>query len=530
MAARVLITGALHPDCISAFESNKLFDIHYHPDCSREQLLEQIKKAQVIITRSETQLDQAVIEAADELKVIARAAVGVGNIDINYATEKGILVLNCPGKNTNSAAELTIALLGGMLRNVSQAHNHMKSGGWDRHRFKGNELRGKKIGIVGLGNVGHRVAKFARGFDMEVYAYDPYIALKVFDRNGAERCESLEDLAAKVDILSVHTPLNKETKGLVDKVVLAKMAPGSYVVNAARGGIVHEQDLVAALNSGHIAGAAIDTFENEPKPLPELINHERVWVTPHIGASTEEAMRAIGNSVYQQVVKAIGGGVVDHPVNLPQIGVIDNPLLKTYAVLAEKLGSLAGQMISFNPSRVEVQYRGDLADIDHSLVRLGFMKGYASHVVDGYVSFVNADSHFERMGIKLEEKEEADFQAYRSALKVVVHGSDGKTLTIGGIVFDNTYPRLSLIKDFYFEIEPQGDFLIMENNDVPGVIGDVGHYLAKAGLNIDSFDLSRNRKGGTAMAVIKMDSPVAEDLSKGLAAIDNVNAAHAIQL
>lgn len=526
MRTQVLITGALHESAIEGFKARKDFDVTYAPDCSREKLMELVPRCHVLVTRSETDVDRAVIDAAPDLKVIARAAVGVGNIDIDHASTKGILVINCPGKNTNSAAEMTMALLLAMFRNVPQAHQTMKTGGWDRHRFSGRELKGKRIGIVGLGNVGHRVAKFARGFDMEVFAYDPYIAPAVFERNMARPCNDLKEMARQVDILSVHVPLNKETKGMVTAAILDAMPRGSYVVNAARGGLIGEKDLVTRLESGQIAGAAIDTWDTEPKALPALLNHAKVWASPHIGASTLEAQIAIGETVLKQVEKAVEGGVVDYPVNLPAIGVIESPLLKAYAVLAEKLGSLVGQILSFNPTSVNLSYRGDLAGLDPSIVRLSFMKGYAQQVVDGHVSFVNVQTHIEKLGIQFTEHTDPEFESYKSALKVRVQGIDGKELTVGGVVFDDRMLRLTLINDFFFELEPSGDLIIIENNDRPGVIGDVGHFLAGRGINIDSFALSRNKKGGRAMALIRVDSPLSTENAAAMKAIKNVIAVH----
>ncbi len=522
MRTQVVITGHLHESAIAGFRQNPDFEVTYSPDCDRAEVLRLVKKANVLVTRSETDVDREVIEQAPELKVIARAAVGVGNIDIEFATSKGILVINCPGKNTNSAAELTLGLLLGMFRNLPQAQETMKKGGWDRHRFSGRELRGKRIGIVGIGNVGHRVAKFAHGFDMEVFGYDPYVSPQVFERYGVKPFSSLKEMLKQTDILTVHVPLNKETKGMVTSAELDVMPNGSFIVNAARGGVIVEKDLVKHLNSGHIAGAAIDTWETEPKVNPDLLNHQHVWCSPHIGASTLEAQIAIGQTVLEQVEKAVSGHVVDYPVNLPQVAVIDNPLLKAYAVLAEKLGSLIGQYLDFNPSSVSISYRGDLATLDHSIVKLSLMKGYAAKVVDGYVSFVNVESHFKTLGLTITEDKDPGFASYKSALKVKVLGPNGKTLTVGGVVFDDRYGRISLINDFYFEVDPAGDLVIIENEDQPGVIGDVGHFMAGHGINIDSFALSRNRKGGKAMAIITTDSKVSGEQVERLRQIKNV--------
>jgi D-3-phosphoglycerate dehydrogenase len=302
------------------------------------------------------------------------------------------------------------------------------------------------------------------------------------------------------------------------------------LVNAARGGVISEDAIVTALKSGHIAGVAIDTFENEPKPRADLLSHDNVWCTQHIGASTLEAQIAIGDTIYDQVCKALDGGVVDYPVNLPDIGVPDNNLLKSYSILAQKLGSMVGQVLDFNPTVMEVHYRGDLAGSDTSLVRLGLMKGYAAHVVDDYVSFVNTAAHFEKLGIKLEETEDPSFTSYKSALKVIVKGAQNEMLSIGGIVFDDRVIRISLINEFYFEIDPVGNLLIVENHDRPGVIGDVGHFLARQEINIDNFNLSRNRPGGKAMAIIRTDSDLRVDQLQTLRKIKNVVSAKAIYL
>jgi D-3-phosphoglycerate dehydrogenase len=527
---KVLITGALHKSALDAFMSDKRLDVQYMPDCDRKTLLNSLGGVQVLVTRSETDVDREVLDTATSLKVVARAAVGVGNIDISYASDKGILVINCPGKNTNSAAELTLGLMLSMFRNIPQAHAKVKSGGWDRHTFTGRELRGKKLGIVGLGNVGHRVAQFASGFDMEVFAYDPYIAPQVFDQHGATAVASLMDLAKKVDVLTFHVPLNSETKGMATKEILSSMPRGSWVINAARGGIYKESEMVDLLKSGQIAGLGVDTFETEPKVNPELIALNQVWCTPHIGASTEEAQIAIGETVYDQVVKALSGGVVDFPVNLPQIGVIQDPRVKSYAVLAEKLGSLAGQIAGFNPVQADISYRGDLAGLDHSLIQLSFLKGYVSRVVNDYVSFVNVEKHAEKIGLKVKGTSDPKFDSYRSALKIKMTGSNGQSLTVGGLVFDDQIHRISLINDYYFEADPSGHLILVENEDKPGVIGDLGHFLGFKNVNIATFELSRNRRGGKAMAVIRVDQEVSLADATELSKIRNIIKVHRVYL
>lgn len=264
--------------------------------------------------------------------------------------------------------------------------------------------------------------------------------------------------------------------------------------------------------------------------MPALVGHPLVWCSPHIGASTLEAQIAIGHTVLSQVEKAVEGGVVEYPVNLPEVAVIDSPILKAYAVLAEKLGATIGQILDFNPQVFEISYRGDLAELNHSLIRLTLMKGYMSQVLDDYVSFVNVASHSERLGIVIKESTDPGFQSYKSAIKIKVIGTGGRELRIGGVVFEDRYLRMTLINDFYFEIEPNGELLLIENVDRPGVIGDVGHFLGSGGININSFTLSRNRQGGHAMAIVRIDSPLAPEALEGLKKISNVVGVHAVKL
>ena len=529
MTIQVLITGKLHDEAISLFAGNDLFNVTYQPDLSRNQLLKILAPVQVLVSRSETTVDEAVFDAAPALKVVVRAAVGVGNIALKAATERGVLVLNTPGRNTNSAAELTFGLLLALNRHLTEANDKLKSGGWDRHRFTGEELRFKHLGIVGLGNVGHRVARFAKGFEMKVSAYDPYIAPQVFQRHEVAPVESLEELASQVDILSVHVPLNDETTDLVNQAILGNLPGNAIVLNAARGGIINEDDLLKALITKQIAGAGIDTWVGEPEPRADLAQHPNVVGTPHIGASTVQAQLAIGRTAYEQTVKAVTGGIVDHPVNLPEIGIIDGPLVKHYAVLGEKLGSLAANLLTFAPEEVRLIYRGELSGGDHSIIRLGFMKGYAAQVVDGYVSYVNASDNFLRLGIKVTESDDASFNSYKSALKIIVRNSAGEELSIGGVVFDDQYLRISLINGYVFEAEPDGQWLVLENNDQPGVIGSVGQFLATRKVNINSFGLSRNKKGGRAMAIISIDSALSSQDLTEMQKLTNVLIVHQVK-
>jgi D-3-phosphoglycerate dehydrogenase len=506
MIYRTLITGALHPLALEILHAAPEVATDYHPDLPYAEILERIGEYHALVSRSETRVTRELMDRGRKLKVIARAAVGIGNIDVEYATERGILVINTPGKNTNSAAELTFALLLAVVRNLIAAHQNMLALKWDRHRFAGRELAGKTIGIVGLGNVGHRVARFARGFEMPVLAYDPYISDEVFEMHGARKMD-LDRLLAESDVVTVHVPKTPETTGMIGAPEIARMKPGVIVLNTARGGVIDEAALLAALRSGHVAGAGIDTWEEEPpaaNPFRELPN---VVMTPHIGASTEEAQRRIAESVSEQVIRALRDEVVDFPVNMPRLKVLTSPRVKTYTVLAEKLGRFAVQALDFNPRHVEIVYRGELNREEGSLVRRAFLKGFLGHASDEAVTFVNAEAKAAARGLRVEEAEDPAFKDYQSAVKVIVSDHE-RSFTIGGVVFGEGNYRLSLINRFAFEVVPDGHILMMVNRDRPGVIGRVGTILGDHGVNISEFELSRNRRGGEAMALIRVDEAV----------------------
>lgn len=533
-SVKILITGKLHEVALTLLNNqppelsvSSPFQIVYLPDAPREVILKEIVDTNVLISRSETDVDATLLKAGKDLRIVARAAVGYGNIDCDLATELGILVVNTPGKNTNSAAELTFGLLLALIRKIPTAHFSTSQGGWNRHHFTGSELGGKTIGIVGLGNVGHRVAKFAIGFDMRVIGYDPYISDEVFRRNGTERKNILEELLAECDVLSVHVPLNKETKGMITEIELKKMRKGSIVLNAARGGIITEKGLLQALNEGYIAGAGIDTFDNEPKPMPELVSHPNVIATPHIGASTEEAQFRIGEAIAIQVLKALRGEIVDYPVNLPHITMLGSGDLRAISVLAEKSAHVAAQIFDFHPATLRLTVTAGLKNEDLQILKLSALKGFLSHASDEFVSYVNAERLLAKRGIKIEL--DLKHNTLKNELLLEVFGSSAnEKISVGSVLYDGKIARLCSINDFLFEIEPDGDLIIMQNHDRPGVIGDVGSYLAKNSVNIAQFELSRNRRGGMAMSLIRVDGELQSEIINGLRKLPNLISARLV--
>ncbi len=506
---RVLITGAIHPRGVELLSQESDLEVDFRPDLPIEEVRKMIGPYHCIISRSETPVDRDLIDRANNLKVIARAGVGVANIDVDYATEKGVLVVNTPGKNTNSAAEMAMGLLVSLLRKIPQANETMRNMGWDRHRFSGMELKDKTIGIIGLGNVGHRMARFCQGFDMRVLAYDPYIADEVFERNRVQKVD-FETLITESDVISVHTPKNKETVSLINADNIARMKPGVILVNAARGGIVDEQALLDALNSGQVAGAAIDTWSEEPMKNNPFADLPNVVMSPHIGASTPEAQMRIAESLADQVPKALRGGIVDYPVNMPQIRMLQGDLMTSYTVLVEKLGSFAAQFINFQPERLEITYRGDIAKYDCTLLRLAFLKGYLKHGNE-FVSYVNADQQAKIANLRVDTSEDPGFNQYESAVTFTFTAGEQR-FNIGGVVFPGQHARIALVDDFPYEIEPSGNFLAIRTHDRLGVVSSISSILDQHGLLINRFEFSHNQQRKRSMFLIRVSKPIPDNV------------------
>ncbi|PCJ63297.1 MAG: phosphoglycerate dehydrogenase [Planctomycetota bacterium] len=506
---KVLITGKINEIGLKIFENDASVEVDYKPDYPYAKILKIIENYDCILSRSETAITKELIEKGTKLKLIARAAVGIENIDIDCATKNGILVINTPAQNTNSAAELTMAIILSASRNVIGAHNKMKEGGWDRHNFTGSELLDKRIGIIGLGNVGHRVAKFARGFDMEVIAYDPYLADSKFEEFGAKKTD-LKELLRTSDIVSLHVPKVPETIGMIGKNEIELMKDDVILVNAARGGIIQEDHLIDALKNNKIKFACLDTFEIEPMNNAVLRSFQNVVLTPHIGASTIEAQKRIATTIATQTIRGLHDEIVDSPVNMPKVSIMEDSPVRAYSVLTEKLGVLANILTDFVPEKIDFQYRGELAHQETSLLKLSFLKGLLGKSTDYPVTFVNAESLAESKGIQIQHENDEQFSAYNSAIKIKI-SKPGHSFTVGGIVFERRFQRITLINEFYFEVDAEGILLSITNEDKPGVVGNVGSLLANLNINIQQMDLSRNRNDGKAMSFISIDKQLSKE-------------------
>lgn len=507
---KILITGALHPVALQRFEKEQDIEVNYQPDLPFAEVLKIIENYDCILSRSETDINQELIDHGKNLSVIARAAVGIGNIDIEYATKKGILVFNTPGKNTNSAAELALMLMLSVIRKLTLAHTSMVDNHWNRHQFTGTELQGKTVGLIGLGNVGHRVARFLNSFDCQVICYDPYVSKEYCEKHRAQQV-ALNQLIQESDIISIHTPKNKETINMIDQKEIERMKDGVVLINTARGGLYNESALAAGLENKKIAGAGIDTWDIEPVIAHPLKQYENVVMTPHIGASTNEAQERIAASVSENTIKALKGQIVSSPVNLPDLNMFGGQEASKYSELAGHLGTFSCQYLDkdFYPKRIEFLYRGNLEVNDWALIKLTYLKEFLNNITDITVSYVNAMQVAESRGLEIIEKEDKEFSDYESAIRISIIGEKGD-LSIGGTVFGRNNQRISYINGYVFEVAPQGMILAIEATDSPGVIGHVGTVLAAYGININQFEFSRDPSGKHAMALVVVDDEVSD--------------------
>src|ERR1051325_8275725 len=463
-----------------------------------------------LIVRSETKVTADLMDAATKLRVVGRAGVGVDNIDVPAATARGIVVMNAPDGNTITTAEHTVALLIALARRVPQANSSLKSGKWDRKSFVGVELQGKTLGVVGLGRSGRTVAWRARAFGMRIVAFDPFIAAEQA-RDLEIELAPLERVFAEADFLTVHTPLTPETRGIIGKDAFATMKKGVRIVNCARGGLVDEAALYDAIQSGIVAGAALDVFTEEPPRADHpLLSLDEVIATPHLGASTTEAQEGVAFTVAEQMRDYLLTGALRGAVNVPAIGTKELGLLRPYLVLAEKLGRFHAQLMDSAVREVRIEFAGEMADADGAPVTRSFLAGLLRDV-SARVNVVNAFLIAEERGINVTTSYVRAGADQVPAIRTrVVSNSSEQSLsgTVFGFGAQTREGRITQIDGFHIEATPQGHMIVMRNRDVPGVIGRVGTILGEHGVNISRFHLGRQKQGGEAMAVIEVDGPV----------------------
>ncbi len=495
-----------------------------------DDLHEAVRDCDGLVVRSETKVTAALMDAAGRLRAVGRAGVGVDNIDVAAATVRGIVVMNAPDGNTITTAEHTIALLVALARRVPQANASLKAGRWERKRFIGTELQGKTLGIIGLGRIGRVVAERARGFGMNVIAYDPFVAPEQV-RDLEVETASFEDVLAHADFLTVHTPLTAETRGIIGARAFAHMKRGVRLINCARGGLIDERALLAALKQGTVAGAALDVFEEEPPPPDHpLLAFDEVIVTPHLGASTKEAQEGVAVTVAEQMRDYLLTGALRGAVNVPALGTQELNVLEPYITLAESLGRFHAQFIDEAPVReVLLEYAGEVAVMDAAPVTRAFLAGLLRDM-SARVNAVNAFLIAEERGIAVTASYKRAGSDFAPAITTRVVTTSGEQTVAGTLFVPGGGGRITEINGFRLEATPHGHLLVTRNRDVPGVIGHIGTVLGNHGVNISRFHLGRRERGGEAMAVIETDAPLSGQALDDLRSFEPVISARQIEL
>ncbi len=478
------------------------FEVDVDPDSALEEIIDRYDG---IVIRSATELTAELIARAERLKVIGRAGVGVDNVDVDAATRRGIVVANAPESTVVSAAEQTVGLMVALARNIPQAHAALKQGRWERSRWGGVELDGKTLGVIGFGRIGQQVARRAIGLGMHVVACDPFVGAERFRDLGVERASSVDAVLAVADVVTLHSPLTEETRGLIDSAAIARMKDGARLVNAARGGLVDESALADAIRSGKLAGAALDVFSEEPYAGP-LLELDEVVVTPHLAASTDEAQDRAGVIVAEQVAAALRGGVVSNAVNIPVVDQADLEVLGPFIPLAAKLGRLGVELAQQFPHRIVVASHGPLSEYDTRLLTVAALNGAFQGRVDHVVNVVNAPVIAAERGIEVVEERLRGSRDYTNLVEVRVE-ANGEEAAVSGTTI-GPEPRLFLAGalGFAIDIELAEHLVFIRYSDQPGVIGRVGTLFGDAGINIANMGVSRTKESGKALMVFSVDT------------------------
>jgi D-3-phosphoglycerate dehydrogenase / 2-oxoglutarate reductase len=510
----VLIADKLAESTVAALGDQ--IEIRWVDGPDREKLLAAVPEADALLVRSATTVDAEVFDAAPKLKIVARAGVGLDNVDVDTATERGVLVVNAPTSNIHSAAEHALALLLSAARQIPAADASLREHTWKRSSFSGTEIFGKTVGVVGLGRIGQLVAQRLAAFETHIVAYDPYVSPARAAQLGIELLP-LDELLARADFISVHLPKTPETAGLIDKDALAKTKPGVVIVNAARGGLVDEAALFDAVSSGHVRAAGIDVFSKEPCTDSPLFDLPQVVATPHLGASTEEAQDRAGTDVAASVKLALAGEFVPDAVNVG--GGVVSEEVSPWLDLVRKLGVLVGALTEELPASLSVQVRGELASEDVEVLRLSALRGLFSAVIEDQVTFVNAPAIAEERGVAADLSTATESPNHRSVVDVRAVASDGSVVNVAGTLSGpQQVEKIVQINGRNFDLRAQGTNVVIHYVDRPGVLGKIGTLLGDAGVNIHAAQLSEDAEGPGATIVLRVDREVPADVRETISA------------
>jgi D-3-phosphoglycerate dehydrogenase / 2-oxoglutarate reductase len=524
--AKVLISDKMSPTAQRIFEENGI-EVDVRTNLTPEELLDIIDDYDGLAVRSSTRVTAKLLNAAGKLRVVGRAGIGVDNIDMQAASQKGVIVMNTPFGNTVTTAEHAITLMVSAARMVPQATASMKAGKWEKSRFMGIEINNKTLGVIGTGNVGSLVIERAHGLGMQVIAYDPYISNKRADDLGVELVE-LDELYARADFITVHTPMTRATRRMLDNNAFEKMKQGVIIINAARGGIVDEQALDAALESGKVRAAALDVFEDEPVQGHKLMRHERFICTPHLGASTVEAQERVAEQVARQISDYLNRSVIQNALNIPSVAEDEMHLLQPYLNLGERLGSILGQISDGGMKRLEIEYAGQVSGYHHKPITTTILKGLLNPILQDSVNLVNAPLLAEQRNIDIVETTRQMAGELTSRIQVRLVTEAREWVVEGTTV--NGLPRVVGLNGIEVDFVPQGRLLFMTNWDLPGLIGRIGTVLGDAGINIAGFQLGRKEPGGSVISFISIDDEVPDSLLEQLAATEHVKSVRQIEL
>ena len=515
---KVLISDKMSAQAEQIFKTRGV-EVTVKTDLKPEELRELIKDFDGLAVRSSTKVTADILKGAKNLKVIGRAGIGVDNVDVPAATQTGVVVMNTPFGNSITTAEHTLALLMALARDIPQANASTHAGKWEKAKFMGQELYGKTLGVIGCGNIGAIVADRAIGLKMKVIAYDPFLSAERAVELGVEKVE-LEDVLKRADFITLHTPMTESTKGIINAAAMAKMKKGVRLINCARGGLIVEADLKVALDSGHVAGAALDVFEVEPAKENVLFNHPKVVCTPHLGASTVEAQENVALQVAEQMSDFLLQGAIANAVNMPSVSAEDAPKLKPYMKLAEQLGSFAGQLATGEAKEIQIEYEGQVASINTRPLTALVLAGFLKPSMEG-VNIVSAPARAKERGITIAETKRDKADNYQTILRVTVTGPAGK-FTVAGTIFGGEHPRVIDINGLPTEASLNEEMLYVLNLDKPGLIGAVGTILGNNKINISNFNLGRIPGKDKAVALISVDGKVPEAVVAEIAKISQV--------
>lgn len=526
--ARVLISDKLADEGLAVLDAAAGIEPDHLPGIEPDELLRVIPEYDGLIIRSGTKVTAELIAAASSLRVIGRAGIGVDNVDSAAATARGVIVMNTPEGNTITTAEHAIAMMMSLARRIPEATASMKAGRWEKSKLNGKELFGQVLGVIGLGHIGAIVADRARGLHMKVIAVDPIVSEDRAQRLGVDLV-SFEELIETADVITVHVPITKDTRGFIGRAEFARMRDGVLIVNAARGGIVDEAALLEAIESGKVAGAALDVFEQEPPPADHpLIARPEVVATPHLGAATDQAQLNVAVAVAEQVRDYLQDGVVRNAVNIPSVSADELEDLRPFVALGGKLGLFQGQ-ICRGIQEVDVEYAGQVSELNVQPITLAVLKSLLEPWVGEGVNFVNAPVVAQQHGIRVIESKAAMPEDFVSRLTVRVRGKHGECL-VSGTLFGRTQPRIVRVNDFLLEAIPEGASLLIHNSDRPGVVGNVGTILGEAGINISRMQLGLHPDGGRALQLLNVNPEPGKQVLEAVGRIPGVESVQLLDL